>query len=201
MARNTTTEESYVNENGGAEVGVSSRSSIPQKVSVPEKTDAEYIAGLQKVRDVSAEDIERYAAAMNRSEEKIRFNKDAMSSATKDRLDALRVKYGYARPKVNVSEAMGGVRVSVMPGNRPVMKTQENGFQASIPEWNVPFSLYIVSPGMRKGVAIPARDAINVMNVLNQFFGKHREIMEFGRDFAIDIEQAEANLKKTFDQF
>jgi hypothetical protein len=198
MAKNTT-EETNVNEVGGTDVGVSPQSFIPQAAPVSEKTDAEYIAGLQKLRDVSVEDVERYVAAINRRSEKILFNKNAMSSMTKERLMSLQKKFGYARPRFNISKEIGGVRVSVMPGNRPIMKTQENGYQASIPEWNIPFNLYIVGPSMSKGFSIPARDAINVKNVLNQFFEENRELMEFGRDFSVDIEQAEANMKKSFD--
>ncbi len=206
MARNNTTEEQNLNENenkeqnGGSEVQSAGLVQPPLPV-VTEKSNEAYIAGLTKLRDVPMELLESYDASIARNAETIAFNKGAMSPETKARLEQLQMKYGFLRPRINVSKALGGVRVSVMPGNRPIMKQQENGYQATIPEWFIPFNLYITTEGMRKGVMIPGRDAINVMNVLNEFFKEHRDIMEFGRDFSIDIENAEAALKKTLDEF
>ncbi len=208
MARNNTTEEQNTNENenkeqiGGPEVQSTGAdiSPTPRPV-VAEKSNEAYIAGLTKLRDVPLELLETYDASIARNAETIAFNKGAMSPETKAKLEQLQMKYGILRPRINVSKSLGGVRVSVMPGNRPIMKQQENGYQATIPEWFIPFNLYITTEGMRKGVMIPGRDAINVMNVLNEFFKEHRDIMEFGRDFSIDIENAEAALKKTLDEF
>lgn len=208
MAKNNTAEEMNGNENennvqvGGSEVqsaGVGVSQTV--KPAVAEKSDVEYIAGIRNLRDVPMELLESYDASIARNAEVIEFNKGAMSPETKAKLEKLQMKYGVLRPKINVSKSIGGVRVSVMPGNRPIMKQQENGYQASVPDWNIPFKLYITTEGMHKGIIIPGRDAINVMNVLNMFFKEHRDIMEFGAAFAIDIENAESALKKTLDAF
>lgn len=206
MARNNTTEEQKVNENENKEQSEtpevqSAGIAQPPRPVVTEKSNEAYIAGLTKLRDVPMELLETYDASIARNAETIAFNKGAMSPETKARLEQLQMKYGILRPRINVSKSLGGVRVSVMPGNRPIMKQQENGYQATIPEWYIPFNLYITTEGMRKGVMIPGRDAINVMNVLNEFFKEHRDIMEFGRDFSVDIENAESALKKTLDEF
>lgn len=202
MARNTNTEENAENltQNSGSDVSTVD-TGITQTKGLNEKSDLEYIAELKNVRDVNPANLERFDAAIKRNAETVAFNKQAMRPETKERLQKLQNKYGISRPRLNASKTAGGVRISVMPGNRPIMKEQENGYQASIPEWYIPLNLYVQSEGMRKGVMIPGRDAINIMNALNKFFDEYRDIMEFARDFAVDIEDAEASLKKSFDAF
>jgi len=210
MARNTQ-EENNVNEventvqTSGADVD-NTGSGITQtqpssSIRVPEKTEVEFIAEMKKVKDVSVSNLERFDANIQRSAEKIKFNMDAMSAPTREKLDRMKMKYGISRPKINVQKEVGGVRISVMPGNRPIMREQENGYQANIPDWGMPPSLFIITSDMWKGFAIPARDAINLKAVLDEFFKEHRDLMEFGRDMAIDIENAEALQKKKYDEF
>ena len=210
MARNTQEEnntnevenlaQASVSDVGNADVGIT-QTQPSSAISVPEKTDAEFVAGLKGIKDVSVSNLERFDAAIKRSAEKVQFNSEAMSASTKEKLERLKMKYGIRRPKLNIAKEAGGVRVSVMPGNRPVMREQENGYQASIPEWNMPLGLYVQTENMRKGVMIQARDAINLKSVLDEFFKEHRELMEFGRDFGIDIENAEMLQKKKYDEF